>query len=436
MQFAGEGVDNIVMTEHNARHDLRPTIQALGLTPFVTATVGEEITTWDYGHFNGYPYTVDPDRVSGGSLDWGGAEPPGQDFPEYGAYILTPAELDAKGTTGPGTTASSVVQVNHIGSTFEPLRIDTSRVPPQAMVSAEQKRAMRIDPATGELFHHFKAMEIVNGDSRGAQNGFFNNDIGVWFNLLNQGLATTGTGVSDTHGYRNLNAAGARTFTPSPTDAPAAIDPLAVGAAIRDGRAVVSMGPFVHVALRATDGSGGVASHDHAGATQVASADGGVELDVHVQAAAFSPFDEIRVYRNQGTVPSVVLDGVPVRFRSEAPEVTLHAGVDFAVVPVEVDAGVPGASRLETEVTVPFPALGEDSWFVVVVKGNDGVSRPLFPVIADDLASGSNATLADLVDGNLGESGVTALAITNALYADLDGVPGFQPPNAGLAAAP
>jgi hypothetical protein len=52
----------------------------------------------------------------------------------------------------------------------------------------------------------------------------------------------------------------------------------------------------------------------------------------------------------------------------------------------------------------------------------------MFPIVATDLSRDSNSTLADLIDGNLGEGGVLALGFTNALYADVDGVAGFQPP--------
>ena len=71
-----------------------PTIAALGLTAFVHATVGEEITSFDYGHYNAYPQGVDPDLPSGGSTDWAGAAPVGQDFPSLGSYSLTPEEIE------------------------------------------------------------------------------------------------------------------------------------------------------------------------------------------------------------------------------------------------------------------------------------------------------------------------------------------------------
>ena len=40
----------------------------------------------------------------------------------------------------------------------------------------------------------------------------------------------------------------------------------------------------------------------------------------------------------------------------------------------------------------------------------------MFPVYPDNLDTGSNTTLADLVDGNVTESGVMALGATNAVY--------------------
>jgi hypothetical protein len=52
----------------------------------------------------------------------------------------------------------------------------------------------------------------------------------------------------------------------------------------------------------------------------------------------------------------------------------------------------------------------------------------MFPVFPSNISQGSNTTVANLIDGNLGESGVTSLGFTNALYVDADGVPGFQAP--------
>ena len=78
--------------------------------------------------------------------------------------------------------------------------------------------------------------------------------------------------------------------------------------------------------------------------------------------------------------------------------------------------------------TVSFTGLAQDTWFVVIVRGRDGVSHPLWPVMPGSLSAASNTTLAQLLDGNLSESGTLALGNTNALFADVDGTAGFRAP--------
>jgi hypothetical protein len=426
-QFAGEGIDNIIMTDHHSHTDLNPTIDDLELTPFVHATVGEEITTWDYGHFNAYPLRIDPDRPSGGSTDWAVAAPPGRDFKAYGAYSLSPADIATLATEGENGIESTVIQINHINSHFDPLRIDTSLVPPQSFISATDLLRYRLDPESGNLFHHFLALELWNGAGRGAQGDFLRDRIGIWFNHLNQGLITTAIADTDTHQFRNLNSAGARTWTASSTDDPPTIDGDEVAQSVAAGRAVGGQGIYVQTRLLAGDASDNVADLTLDGNTTVASSNRSVELEINVQAPLWAEFDRIEIYANATTTVTIERDGVPTLF-SATPTMVLEAGQDFDIVPVAVFPEVPGAMRQEAAVSVPFVDLAGDTWFVAVVRATDGVSRPMFPVMARDLSRESNTTLAGLLDGNLGESGVLALGFTNALYADVDGVAGFQAP--------
>lgn len=427
LQYAGEGVDNLIMTDHHSHTDLSPLIAQLGFGAFLRSTVGEEITPWDYGHFNAYPLLVDPARPSGGSIDWAVAAPPGQDFPSRGAFSLTPAEIAALATGGDTSTSATVIQINHIDTHFGPLRIDTALVPPRSFITAEEKLRFRLDPATGNLFHHFPALELWNGESRAHQEGFLNQRIGIWFNHLNQGLLTTAIADTDSHNFFNLDAHGARTWTASPTDDPSAIDPADVAAAVRLGRAVGGQGVYVQARLRAGDGSGAAADFTRGGSTLVRSTNGHVLLDIRVQAPPWAEYDRIEIYANAPTVVTGTSGGTPVFYGAE-PTLVLFKGQDFEVETHNLFPGIPGGQRLETTVTFESPRLTQDTWFVVVVKGTDGISRPMFPIVTRDLASESNPTLADLVDGNLGEAGVLALGFTNALFADVDGQPGFQPP--------
>jgi hypothetical protein len=441
MQFAGEGVDNIIMTEHHAHNDLTPKIQELALASHVSSTVGEEITTWDYGHFNGYPFLVDPTLQSHGSTDWAGKAPPGRDFPSWGSYIETPAGLYAQATQGPYATPDTVVQINHIDSTFVPLKIDTSEVPPQSHLALTDLVRARFDPALlgQNLFFLFDALEVWNGSDNGSQNKFRNDRMGIWFNHLNQGLEIAAVSDTDTHTFLNLNSGGARTWTASSADDPPSISDAEIAQAVAAGRAVAGQGLYVQAELMDAADAGNTADLTLGGQTHLSAPGGNVLLHVRIQAPTWAPYDRIEIYRNATTTvsqtapldPDLGGGSVPVLFGA-IPDDVLDLGADFTRQTVVANAGVPGADRFETELELPY-ALSEDTWFVVMVRGSDGVSRPMFPVYPQNLSSGSNASLADLLDGNLGEGGTRALGYTNALYADVDGVPGFQAPGPRVA---
>jgi hypothetical protein len=412
-QFAGEGVENIVATDHHVHTDLLPAITALGFGPFLTSTIGEEITTFDYGHFNGYPFTIDASVPSGGSTDWAKPAPPGEDFPSFGNFNSTPAEIYTLATTGARSTPSTVVQVNHIGSHFSPLQIDTSVAGPISDDLDAIERGNRRLPVGPNLYHRFDALELWNGSTRGAQSDFLDERIGVWMNHLNRGEPITFIADTDTHRFTNLRSSGARTWTASPTDDPASVNSSDVADSIAEGKSVGGQGVFVTTRLVAQDGSGDTADLTDAGKTTMSSANGDVELEISVQAPAWAEYDTIEIYANAATAP--VDPAEPYAFGA-TPTLVHNAPADFTLSPVNVFPAVAGATRNETTYTVPFNGLLVDTWFVVVVKGTDGVSEPMFPVHPSSLDSGTNATLADLIDGNLGESGVMALGATNALF--------------------
>ncbi|HYC53985.1 MAG TPA: hypothetical protein VEL28_03505 [Candidatus Binatia bacterium] len=425
-QFAGEGVDNIIMTDHHAHTDLNPRIAALGFTNFIAATIGEEITTWDTGHYNAYPMTIDPTRPSGGSTDWGGAAPAGEDFVSSGNYVLSPLETYNLAKTGPTSTANTVVQINHIDGHFVPMKIDTSDVPPSTGMSAAERTAFRMDPAGGDLFHKFDALELWNGYNTNHQNQFLNERIGVWFNHLNQGLITTMITDTDTHAFFNLESAGGRSWSASSTDAPASMDPQEIAQSVLDGKVVGGQGIYVQTRLIDTAMPSNVADLTLAGDTlmTVSNPTMGVTLEITVQAPLWADFDTIRVYSNAATAP---VPAKPQMFTA-TPTMTLVKGTHFTVSTNNVFPLVAGGSRQEVVVNVPFTNMAQDAWFVVTVKGSAGVSRPMFPVFSADLQQAGNTTLANLIDGNLGQGGVTALGVTNALYADVDGNSQFDAP--------
>ena len=106
---------------------------------------------------------------------------------------------------------------------------------------------------------------------------------------------------------------------------------------------------------------------------------------------------------------------------------TKAAVADSSHFTISTPVGVSGfGNRQVTNVSVPL-TVAADSWVVVVARGTDGVSKPLFPIEPQDLQETGNTTLSDLTDGggsppwNLGEAGAMALTYSNPLFFDAGG---------------
>jgi hypothetical protein len=287
--------------------------------------------------------------------------------------------------------------------------------------------------AVGNLFHHFPALELWNGADRNQQNNFLNDRIGIWMNHLNKGLRTTTISDTDTHTFGDLESAGARTWTAAPSDAVLGLSGGAVANAVDAGRAVGGQGLYVQTRLLAAS-TGQVADLTLAGSTDAATTDGAVQLEIRVQAPLWARFDRIEVFANATTTPvdpaePYLFDATPTLTLLEGDcDPTTTGDGDFDITTVNVHP-VPGGERQDVTVSVPFGGLTQDTWFAVVARGSDGVCPPMFPIYPRSLDDSSNATLADLLDGNVGEIGTMALGVANALYLEVNGVPGFQPPN-------
>jgi hypothetical protein len=425
LTMAAEGVEYFVATDHDYITDLSGDLEELGLDEFLTTGIGEEITTFNYGHFNAYPLTRQADEVAGGPIDWGraGVEP-GQDYPSLGSYELSPAELfeTAKSRLEPGPD-NGVIQVNHFNSSmlgyFHITGIDTALDPPQSNVDPS---LIRQDPSLTNLYDDaFTALELWIEASREQTQLLLDANLGDWFNLLNQGRIKAGIADSDTHHTAIVQAGGPRTYLASSTDVPSEIDGTELALSVNEGRLIATNAPFVSVLLRGdAEAVAGLASGQ---SNVVTATSGNATIEVHVVSPDWAEFDTIEVYAN--TVPVPVDDegphGITVPRYAVAPTMVLTAGTDFTVETrgVAQETSVPAAS-LVAGVEIPL-TVDRDTWVVVLVKGTDGVSRPLWPMNPQDLDQESNQTLDDLTDGNLGEGGNPALAFTNPLYVDFDG---------------
>lgn len=436
VSMLAEGADFFVATDHESVQDFSADIAAAGASSLISTTPGSEITTFDYGHFNAWPLTRDPSQANGGGIDHGGSAPAGMHFPQYGNYNLTPAEIVAAAHADPGT---DTVQINHfyshMGLGGSGLAIDTGMVPPQSNVPGTVRR---LDPAVTNYFTDtFDALEILIESDRGQIfNNFYGRNLGDWFNMINQGIVRTAVADSDTHRVVSTLAAIPRTLIASPTDDPGALSGIAetLSANVNAGRVIGTNTPMITVTTSAVS-TGETGGHALGLPLEIATVDGAVDITVDVQSPIWAEFDTIEFYVNPVTTRSITqensgdpgVDPVDVTTYAVAPDFVHTAGTDFALSTVVVDGSIPGASRLEASTTLSLTGLTGDVWVVAIARGTDGVSQPLFPVLPFDLDSASNTTLLDLLDGNLGEDGVPALAYSNPLFVDVDGG-GWTPP--------
>lgn len=67
---AAEGVEVVVSTEHNYISDLSPYIYRSALHPWLKSVVGIELTTFEAGHFNGFPVERTWQTMNRGSFAW------------------------------------------------------------------------------------------------------------------------------------------------------------------------------------------------------------------------------------------------------------------------------------------------------------------------------------------------------------------------------
>jgi hypothetical protein len=428
ISMLAEGVDFATLTDHEFRTDLAPVVASLGVGDLISVALANENTTPDYGHWNAWPMTMDPTKVNGGALDWGKEAPAGQDFPSYGNYMMPPSEINSSLLADPGV---DTVQLNHIYTFFGPegLAIDTGLVPPQDF---QDNRLKRLDPDIANLFDAgFTALEILNGTTRSdVLDNFIGRDLGDWFNLMNQGIVRTGTANSDVHETISHPSGFPRTMVASSTDDPGALGDIAetLSTNVNAGRAIGTNGPYVRVTTEAasTDETGGL---EVGLPTLISTTDGAATITVEIQSSLWAEFDRVEYYVNNVPNPDDY-DSKPSTppFYRVTPDVVQTAGVDFTVNTVNDFPSIPGASHLEATTSLSLTGLTDDTWVVVLVRGTDGVSKPLFPVVPKDLDETTNPTLTDLTDGNLGELGVMDTAFTNPVFIDVDGNAAYDAP--------
>ena len=96
--IAAEGVESVVSTDHNYITDYEPWIYRFALHPYLKSIIGLELTTFEAGHFNGFPVQRTLTSMNRGSFAW-------QEIPPKAIF----SEMRAMAPEG----QSNIIQVNH-----------------------------------------------------------------------------------------------------------------------------------------------------------------------------------------------------------------------------------------------------------------------------------------------------------------------------------
>jgi hypothetical protein len=335
-----EGIGFAVPTDHNHVTDYRPTIRRMNMR--LGTVPGVEVTTFApaFGHFNAYPYPLDETR-------------PGNGAPEFQG--LTPAQMFAGIRAG---AADVIVQVNHprfeggIGY-FDETSFD-------AMAGAG-----------GELYSDdYDVIEVWNGyDQRRPER--VERNIAEWLAMLARGRRVVAVGNSDSHNLAFELAGYPRTYVAvdsfdplaepeeevsmappldagvplidagitAPPRAPISADARRLLDALRQGRVVVTNGPFLDVRI---DGRG---PGEHVAASERAT------VEVRVFAPEWMSADSIDLYAGATLVETIPIEPRTRRRRD------------------------PPGLRFDRRVEIP---LGGAAFVVAVVRGEAPMDR-MFP---------------------------------------------------------
>src|SRR5262249_42817542 len=250
----------------------------------------------------------------------------------------------------------------------------------------------------------FDALEVwIGTDGRtGDQQHFVGENLGDWFNMLNQGIVATGVADSDTH-ERRTTELNAHTLVASSVTDPALLwsEDENLAQSVVMGHALGTNAPFMTVTVTTPLGTAGLTTGAN---TMIATDDGSATVDVTVDSPMWAPFDKIEFYTNNAP-QAYDHDNKPAtrkRYR-----VIPNATSSVSPTLVNDFPSIPNAKHWHATAQLNLTGLVTDTWVVVLVRGTDGVSQPLFPVIPNSLvgkACANNPCQSCNVDGDCSSS--------------------------------
>ncbi|HTR53528.1 MAG TPA: CehA/McbA family metallohydrolase [Kofleriaceae bacterium] len=407
---AAEGLEVATATDHNYITDYSQIIAANGLVQWLLGISGMELTTFEMGHFIGYPLKVDPGSTRGGEFTWKDATPQ-QLFDQLRGLSIDPT--------------NSVVTVAHprqqVLGYFSQFFVDQDTAQPYTPTGILGVFAPYGDNFQAQNFSYdFDAMEVITGRRFEdihvfSQNGApvlgkdgrptYPGTVETWFTLLDHGRMPTGMGASDSHHLLGDEPGYARTliYVGSGNDTPGGYTRDEVIAGIRGHHTIATNAPFVTITV-----AGGMIG-------DTVKASGAIPVTIDVSAPSWAAVDTLTLYGSSGTstTPDHVIQTMPI----PAPGTTFHTVI--TINPTQdawVVAEVTGATNMFPVLSpTEFPPLDVSAIIGGLAAGIDLSSLPITPSSQPNHLHVS-----------------TPYAITNPIWIDVDGG-GWTPPLAPLA---
>ncbi|MFH1808026.1 MAG: CehA/McbA family metallohydrolase [Pseudomonadota bacterium] len=301
LENAAEGIEFAASTDHDNIVDFQPWVEALGLQPFLTVVPGNEVTYQGLGHFNTYPWTIDPldpYRDVGTRIWWG------RTIPELFGHLRQLAgdpiiQINHPRSTGGGLFTTFGIDPVH-GTLFPQPLATLPTLPPTVFQDwSDNFDVIEINGSLGspELFAPEARQQLFElaRDHYG--------DVPVladYFALLGAGLTVGFTGVSDSH-ERNAGVGYPRTFLRVDRDDPPGVDEDSLRRTMRSQRTAEGNGCLIEIFVGDARPMGLPEAIDRRGLEL---------LRVRVQAPPFVRLDRLELYLNGESQRLRVQDGV------------------------------------------------------------------------------------------------------------------------------
>jgi hypothetical protein len=259
-EFVSDDVQVLGATDHNVVTDYTPVILDLGVSRYITAIVGDEVTTGPFGHFGAWPLPQDLEHAGHGAIDFVGVHTPEDLFKHI---------RDAE--RGQGVINVHHPRIDHEIGYFNLGGLDSAHL-------RWERRGMSFD---------FDAVEVLNG-YQDSERRSVDRVVADWINLLNHGRLVTATGNSDTHHLDHNIGGYPRNFVRVPDDRPEHVTPHQIAQAVLAHRVMFTTGPFIRL---------------HAGGADIgelgrAEKGGRVRIDIEVLAAPWIDVSVVRLFAN------------------------------------------------------------------------------------------------------------------------------------------